>query len=41
MQKCFEQVASDHVRLLKKSDMCVRMDIKLISSNFSDSPVTS
>ena len=35
MQKCFEQVASDHVRLLKISGKCVRMDSKLIGSNIA------
>jgi hypothetical protein len=35
MQKCFEQVASDHVRMLKISGKCVRMDSKLIGSNIA------
>ena len=35
MQKCFEQVAGDHVRMLKISGKCVRMDSKLIGSNIA------
>lgn len=35
MLKCFEQVASDHVRLLKISGKCVRMDSKLIGSSIA------
>ena len=35
MQKCFEQVATDHVRMLKISDKCVRMDSKFIGSNIA------
>lgn len=35
MQKCFEQVAGEQVRLLKISGKCVRMDSKLIGSNIA------
>lgn len=35
MQKCFEQVAGDYVRMLKISGKCVRMDSKLIGSNIA------
>ena len=35
MQKCFEQVTGDHVRMLKISGKCVRMDSKLIGSNIA------
>ena len=35
MQKCFEQVAGGHVRMLKISGKCVRMDSKLIGSNIA------
>ncbi len=35
MQKCFEQVAGDHVRMLKISGKYVRMDSKLIGSNIA------
>ena len=35
MQKCFEQVAGAHVRMLKISGKCVRMDSKLIGSNIA------
>ena len=35
MQKCFEQVAGDHVRMLKISGKSVRMDSKLIGSNIA------
>ena len=35
MQRCFEQVAGDHVRMLKISGKCVRMDSKLIGSNIA------
>ena len=35
MQKCFEQVSGEQVRLLKISGKCVRMDSKLIGSNIA------
>ena len=35
MQKCFEQIAGEQVRMLKISGKCVRMDSKLISSNIA------
>lgn len=35
MQKCFEQVAGEQVRMLKISGKCVRMDSKLIGSNIA------
>lgn len=35
MQKCFEQVAGEQVRLLKISGKCVRMDSKLIGCNIA------
>lgn len=35
MQKCFEQVTGEHVRMLKISGKCVRMDSKLIGSNIA------
>ena len=35
MQKCFEQIAGEQVRMLKISGKCVRMDSKLIGSNIA------
>jgi IS5 family transposase len=35
MQKCFEQISGEQVRMLKISGKCVRMDSKLIGSNIA------